>query len=77
MHKARFYKIDLTKAEGSGNIKCPKCGTDISPDDTSEEAYTILEPVLKADHLEKIVLQCNKCKSTIHLVGFNETRPQD
>jgi hypothetical protein len=76
VHKAGFYEIDLTKVEGTGNIKCPKCGTEISPDDTSEEAYTILEPVIKDDRLEKIVLQCNRCKSTIHLVGFNETRPR-
>jgi predicted RNA-binding Zn-ribbon protein involved in translation (DUF1610 family) len=77
VHRTRFYKIDLTKVEGSGDVKCPKCGTEISPDDTSDEVYTILEPVIKEDHLEEIVLQCNTCRSTIHLVGFNEKSQQD
>jgi enolase len=63
--------------EGKGEFKCPKCGIEISPDDTTETAYTILEPVIKEGCLEKIILQCNSCGTCIHLTGFhilNEVR---
>jgi len=52
-------------------VKCPKCGIKISPDDKTENAYTILKSVMKGDRLEKIILQCNRCKSQIHLTGFH------
>jgi ribosomal protein S27AE len=73
MQKIKPYVIDLTRVRGKGNVKCPKCGVEISPDDTSEEAYTILEPVVEEERLERIVLQCNRCGSRISLVGFNAT----
>jgi len=60
----------LTKINGREEVKCPKCGIEMSPDDRTENAYTILEPVMKGECLEKIVLQCNRCSSQIHLVGF-------
>jgi hypothetical protein len=70
MQKTEPYTIDLTKIHGKGKVSCPKCGVEISPDDTSEEVYTILEPVVRGNCLEKIVLQCNSCRSQISLVGF-------
>jgi transcription initiation factor IIE alpha subunit len=70
LEQIRHYTIDLTKIEGNGEFKCPKCGTEISPDDTTENIYTIIETVMKKNRLEKIILQCNKCKSIIHLAGF-------
>jgi ribosomal protein S27AE len=73
MQKIKPYVIDLTRVRGKGNVKCPKCGVEISPDDTSEDAYTILEPVVEEERLERIVLQCNRCGSRISLVGFNAT----
>jgi DNA-directed RNA polymerase subunit RPC12/RpoP len=60
----------LTKIRGKGDFRCPRCGIKISPDESTEETYTILEPVMKGDSLEKILLQCNKCGSKIHLTGF-------
>jgi hypothetical protein len=63
--------MDLTRIEGSGEFKCPRCGIRISPDDMTEDAYTILEPMMKGDCLDKIILQCNKCGSQVHLTGFN------
>lgn len=71
MQRTKLYTIDLTKVKGNGNIKCPKCRIGISPDDTSQEAYTILKPIMKENQLQKIILQCNKCKTTINLTGFN------
>lgn len=70
MQKTRHYIIDLTAIEGKGEFKCPKCGILISPDDTTEENYTIVEPIVKGERLEKIIIQCNRCKSQIHLTGF-------
>jgi len=70
MDRGKPYKIDLTRVRGKGNVKCPKCGVEISPDDTSEEVYTVLQPIVNKDCLERIVLQCNRCGSRIDLVGF-------
>jgi len=61
----------LTKIKGRGEFGCPKCGIWMSPDDKIEDTYIVLETVMKGDHLEGIILQCNKCGSQIHLTGFH------
>jgi hypothetical protein len=66
-----YYTIDLIKIEGRGEFLCPKCRTEISPDDKTDNVYTILETVMKGENLEKIILQCNKCGSRIQLTGFD------
>lgn len=71
MQRIKLYTIDLTRSKRRGEFKCPKCGIEISPDDETEDVYTIMEPVMKGDYLEKIILQCNGCGSQIHLVGFH------
>jgi predicted RNA-binding Zn-ribbon protein involved in translation (DUF1610 family) len=68
--KDKAYTIDLTKIDGDGAFPCPKCGVIISPDDETEEVYQILETKVKGDELAELILMCNKCKSTIRLVGF-------
>jgi predicted RNA-binding Zn-ribbon protein involved in translation (DUF1610 family) len=70
MKKSKMYTIDLLKVEGDGKFPCPKCGVVISPDDESEEVYTIIETKVKDDQLEKLVLECNACRTKINLVGF-------
>jgi hypothetical protein len=70
LQKNQFYTVDLTEIKGRGDFKCPKCSVKISPNDITEDAYTVLEPITKGDCLDKLVLQCNKCKSQIHLIGF-------
>jgi hypothetical protein len=45
----------------------------MSPDDETEDVYTILEAVTKGDCLEKIILKCNKCGSHSDLIGFIRT----
>jgi DNA-directed RNA polymerase subunit RPC12/RpoP len=67
----KFYTIDLTRIKGKGKLRCPKCRIVISPDDETENAYTILETVMNGDCLEKIVLKCNSCGSRVHLTGFH------
>jgi hypothetical protein len=65
------YKLDLTRIQGNGDFLCPKCGITISPEDETENVYTILEEKLKGEVLEEVVIQCNKCVSRIHLTGFS------
>jgi hypothetical protein len=71
MEQTQAYKLDLTKICGKGDFPCPKCKNNISPDETSEETYSILEPKANNHGLEEIVICCNKCKSEIHLSGFS------
>ncbi|MEM3769634.1 MAG: hypothetical protein QXG76_00425 [Candidatus Bathyarchaeia archaeon] len=68
--KGEMYTVDLTKIDGDGAFPCPRCGVIISPDDETEEVYQIVETKVKGDDLAELVLQCNKCGSTIRLVGF-------
>ena len=74
MERAKSYSVDLIRIRGKGEFKCPKCGIEISPDDRTETAYTILVPVMRRNRLDEIVLQCNGCGSIIHLTGFHITK---
>jgi transcription initiation factor IIE alpha subunit len=64
------YKVDLAKIEGSGDFPCPKCGVNLSPEDQTEDTYSIKEIKTRRDRLEEVVIQCHSCKSLIHLTGF-------
>jgi ribosomal protein S27AE len=68
--KGVMYTVDLTKIDGDGAFTCPRCGSVISPEDETEENYLIVETKVKDDELAELVLMCNKCGSTIKLVGF-------
>ena len=68
--KGGIYTIDLTTIDGDGAFPCPKCGAMISPDDETEEVYTIAETKVKNDELAELTLTCNKCRSKIKLTGF-------
>ncbi len=70
MQRIKCCTIDLTELDGSGDISCPKCGSIISPDDETQDAYIILETVMKEDNLDKMTLKCNKCQTHICLTGF-------
>ena len=63
-------ELDLTKIEGDGDFPCPNCGVKISPEDETEEVYTIIEEKVRNDVLEELVIQCNTCKTQIRLTGF-------
>jgi phage terminase large subunit GpA-like protein len=71
MEQTQAYKVDLTKIDGNGDFPCPRCGNVISPDETTEETYCILEPKVNGRGLEEVVISCNTCKSHIHLTGFS------
>jgi DNA-directed RNA polymerase subunit RPC12/RpoP len=65
------YTLDLSRIQGNGDILCPKCGVNISPDDETEDIYCILETKVKDDNLEELIIQCQKCRSKIRLIGFS------
>jgi hypothetical protein len=71
MKQIHRYRLDLSKTDGNGEFACPRCGTMISPDDDTEEAYSILEPKVNSQGLEELVIQCNTCGLHIHLTGFS------
>ena len=66
------YTIDLTQIEGDGSFPCPKCGTVISPEDESEEAYKIVDTKVVNDELVELVIMCSECSSNIKLTGFQQ-----
>ena len=63
-------KLDLTKIDGNGDFLCPTCGVTISPEDETEDVYTIIKEKVRNDALEELVIQCNACSSRICLTGF-------
>ncbi len=71
MKQANVYRVDLTKIEGNGDFSCPRCGVMISPDDSTEEKYSVLESKVNRNGLEEVVILCNSCGSHIHLTGFS------
>ena len=77
MKTKETHVIDLYKIKGNGEFKCPKCGSKISPEDQSEDVYTITETQVKEDRLEKVILRCNKCGSKLHMIGFEASESLD
>ncbi len=72
-----MYTIDLARIEGNGDFPCPNCGVLISPDDETENVYTIVDTKVREGvlvdgqpPLEELTIQCNKCGSKIRLIGF-------
>lgn len=68
-----IYTVDLTQIEGDGSFPCPKCGTLISPDDETEEAYTIVDTKVVNDELLELVIACCICGTTVRVTGFQQT----
>ena len=70
--RKKSFTVDLTKIKGGGEFQCPSCDNLISPDDESEETYTIIETVMgDEDYLERMVIQCSTCNNIINLEGFD------
>ena len=71
MKSPLVYQVDLTKLDGEGDFSCPGCGIVISPEDETEDVYTIVSTKVNGEDLEELVIRCNRCKSKIRLVGFS------
>lgn len=65
------YQVDLTKIQGDGDFNCPKCGVTISPDDETDEVYCVLEKKFGNESLDELIIQCQKCRSEIRLIGLS------
>lgn len=69
--RKKTFRVDITKMQGEADIQCPRCKNLISPDDQSEEAYSIVDTIMgEEDELIRVVIRCNKCDSIINLEGF-------
>jgi len=66
------YRMELDEINKNGALPCPSCGAHISPDDQTEEVYTLLDVNMGNYGLEEIVVQCNRCQSQIYIRGFSE-----
>jgi predicted RNA-binding Zn-ribbon protein involved in translation (DUF1610 family) len=71
LKQTQAYTVDLAEIDGKGDFPCPRCGTIISPDDCTEEAYSILGTKVNKQGLDELVIRCNKCASQLHLTGFS------
>jgi predicted RNA-binding Zn-ribbon protein involved in translation (DUF1610 family) len=71
LKETNIHRLDLTKIDGNGDFPCPRCGNAISPDDSTEEKYSILYPRANRKGLEEIVILCRNCGSHIYLTGFS------
>lgn len=67
------YEIDLVAIEGDGSFQCPKCGMSISPEDETEQNYKIVDTKIVNEELAELVIACGKCRSTIKLIGFQQS----
>lgn len=68
--QTKITELDLTKIEGNGDFPCPSCGIIISPEDETEEVYTIIDEKVNDEVLEELIIQCNTCSRRIRLIGF-------
>ena len=64
------YIVDLTKLEGGGDFLCPYCRALISPEDQTEEVYSVLEAKVRDNVLETVLIRCNRCGNKIVVTGF-------
>jgi DNA-directed RNA polymerase subunit RPC12/RpoP len=65
-----IYEMDTTKIQGNRDFQCPKCGATILPDDKTDEVYCILEKKVRNKSIIELIIQCQKCKSKIRLIGL-------
>ena len=71
MKQVLVHTINLMDLEGKGDFLCPCCGAKISPNDETEEVYSILEPKVRNNTLESLLIRCNICSNKILLTGFS------
>lgn len=67
-----MYRMELDEINSNGSLPCPSCGAHISPDDQTEEVYTLLDVNMNGAGLEEIVVRCNRCQSQIYIGGFSK-----
>jgi hypothetical protein len=71
-YQIALYKMELSEINRNGSLPCPGCGAHISPDDQTEEVYTLLDVNMNGAGLDEIVIRCNRCRSQIYISGFSK-----
>ena len=69
--------LDLSLTGQNGDFLCPQCGLLLSPDDETEENYSIVETTVNHNELESVLVQCRRCMREIRLIGFSNLAPID
>ncbi len=70
MKQQQLFEVDLTRIHGEGDFSCPKCGINISPEDETEQVYTIQEIKVRKETLEEVIIECKNCNNQILITGF-------
>lgn len=58
--------IDLLKTDENGEFPCPKCGALISPEDETDEVYSIIDTKIEGNALKEIKILC-RCGAMLGL----------
>jgi DNA-directed RNA polymerase subunit RPC12/RpoP len=66
------FEVEVKDLDQNGAFPCPKCESEISPDDDSEENYVIINTKTKGDQLISLTFECKKCRTRTLLKGFPE-----
>lgn len=67
------FEVDLVTLENKdGVFACPRCEQLISPDDDSDQTYTILDTIMASGHLSALIIECRDCNAVIRLIGFDK-----
>jgi transcription initiation factor IIE alpha subunit len=69
--RKKEYLITGEQLAIDGSFRCPKCKSLISPDDNTEEVYTVIGGEWEENFFELEIL-CKKCKSSIRLRWENK-----
>ncbi len=69
--QSKEYLLDVSQTDLDGAFSCPHCRSRISPDDRSENNYTVYETQMTDNNLDEVIICCKGCLSFIHLTGFS------
>jgi hypothetical protein len=72
VNQLTVYRMELDDINRNGSLPCPSCGAHISPEDQTEEVYTLLDVNMNGAGLEEIVIRCNRCQSQIYISSFSK-----
>ena len=66
------YTINFSSLANDGSFNCTKCGTEVSPEDETNENYEIIDTEIYNGEIAELVITCGKCGSTLKLTGFQQ-----
>lgn len=59
--------VNIETVDKEGDFPCPNCGATISPDDETNDIYSIIETKIKGSILEEIIILC-RCGASLSLL---------